>query len=326
MQNVKRLKSVPDDKRAAFTVIELVVCAAILALLVALLLPAVQGTREASRKMQCAANLRQIGIAISAYESAHGMFPPGGSYGASLHVSLLPFLDQSPLYKLYDFAKRDDSAVRFTKVPLYLCPSDPAPVAWPATTPGEIATSYAGNAGTGVLKYGYNGMFRHISAASPPLRDGPIRAQDVFNGMSNTAAVSEILFSDGSFTRLRVTWNSPQRFSTPGEQDEFAAYCADIPPAPHDFGWQGDTFGRGRPWTKGDISYTMYNHVLGPNQPSCFNKSDVQTAIVSAGSAHAGGVNLLYADGHLTFAAQSIDSAVWRGLGSRVESDLIGAP
>ena len=312
--------------RAGFTVMELLVCVALIALLIALLMPAVQSSRESARRLQCGANLRQIGIAIGAYESTHGMFPPGGSYGASMHVALLPFLEHPELYQAYDFVKRDDSALKNVMLPIFLCPSDPAPAVSTLMLPGQAATSYAGNAGTGVLKFGYNGLFRHISPAGPPRPDGPVRARDVADGLSNTAAVSEILYSDGSFSRSRTTWNTPQVFSTPQQLDEFAAYCSGTPQIPRDFGWQGDGFGRGRPWTKGDLSYTMYNHVLGPNQLSCFDGSDVQMAIVSAGSAHSGGVNLLFGDGHLRFMSQSIDSNVWRSFGSRVDSDFVGGP
>ncbi|MBS0265798.1 MAG: DUF1559 domain-containing protein [Planctomycetes bacterium] len=305
---------------------ELVVCIAILGILAALLVPAMQTSREGARKMQCASNLRQIGIAVGAYESTHGMFPPGGSYGASMHVVLLPFLEQAELFQAYNFVKRDDKALRNVELPIFLCPSESAPAVSSAALPGQVATSYAGNAGTGVLKYGYNGLFRHISPAGPPRRDGPIRARDVVDGLSNTAAVSEILYGDGTFARLRTSWNTPAVYREPHQLDEFASNCAAIPQFPRDFGWQGDGFGRGRPWTKGDISYTMYNHVLGPGEPSCYNGSDVQTAIVSAGSAHTNGVNLLFGDGHLKFISQSIDLNVWRSFGSRVDSDFFVNP
>jgi prepilin-type processing-associated H-X9-DG protein len=66
----------------------------------------------------------------------------------------------------------------------------------------------------------------------------------------------------------------------------------------------------------------MYNHVLGPNAPSCFNGTSVQTGIYSAAVAHRAGVNVLFGDGRVNFIAQSIDRTVWRDLGSRVDQDL----
>jgi prepilin-type N-terminal cleavage/methylation domain-containing protein/prepilin-type processing-associated H-X9-DG protein len=311
-------------RRPAFTLLELVACLAVLGILLALLLPAIIAARESSRRMECSANLKQIGIAIAAYEAQHQMFPPGGAYGASMHVVLLPFLDQQSLYDRYDFIKRDDSAVRTYVMPLYICPSDPALSAWPSMGSWVVTTNYAGNAGTGVIMgHGYNGMFRHISPARPPLRDGPIRAQDVKDGLSNTASVSEILHTNGTPDRLRVNWNTPARYP---HQDEFVAACAGIPPVPTDYGWAGDIFSRGQPWTVGDVGITMYNHVLGPNQPSCYNAGSVQDGIYSAASAHNAGVNLLFADGHLNFISASVDIAVWQGFGSRVESDLVPVP
>ncbi len=80
---------------------------------------------------------------------------------------------------------------------------------------------------------------------------------------------------------------------------------------------------RGLPWTYGNIAFTMYNHVLGPNQPSCFNGGDVQAAIVSAGSSHSGGVNLLYGDGHVAYISNTVNLAVWRRAGARVDSDIL---
>jgi prepilin-type N-terminal cleavage/methylation domain-containing protein/prepilin-type processing-associated H-X9-DG protein len=307
--------------RRGVTILELLVVVTIIGLLLALILPAVSVSRETARKAECMSHLKQIGVAIAAYESLHGMFPPGGSYGASMHVSLLPFLGQKALYDRYDFIKRDDTSVRTVVVPLYLCPSDPAPNAWMYGGRVDATTSYAGNSGTGVMKYGYNGMFRHISAGGKFERDGPIRAADVFDGLSNTAAVSEILHGDGSNARLRVNWNTPKEFS-PEEFNEFAKYCSAIPPIPVDYGWKGVAWARGVPWTMGEIGFTMYNHILQPNEPSCYNQTSVQSAIASAGSAHTAGVNVLFGDGRVNFVANNVDLDVWREFGSRVGSDL----
>ena len=324
-----RQRSHIRDGRGAFTIIELMVSLGIVAILVALLIPAVQSVRESARRSQCAANLKQIGIAIAAYESAHGMFPPGGAWNASMHVCLLPFVDQGSLYNRYNFSNRttilgNNHEIATTKIPLYLCPTDAVPAAWPiGEAAGKISTSYAGNSGTGVLKHGYNGMFRYLAFAQPPGRGGPIRAVDVRRGLSNTAAVSEMLHADGTHVRLRVNWNTPEQFNDPTQYDQFAAYCAAIPPVPTEYGWRGNPHMRGCPWIDGNIGSTMYNHILGPNQPSCLNGTAAQTAIVSAGSAHRGGVNLVYGDGHVAFIGDSIDIAVWRSTGARVESDLV---
>ncbi|MCH7990705.1 MAG: DUF1559 domain-containing protein, partial [Planctomycetes bacterium] len=99
-----------------FTLIELLVSIAIIAILIALLLPAVQQAREAARRTQCKSHLKQIGIALHNYHGAHGSFPPflinrtgspsriaDDDKGANWLVFLLPFIDQSPLYNKWDF-------------------------------------------------------------------------------------------------------------------------------------------------------------------------------------------------------------------------------
>jgi prepilin-type N-terminal cleavage/methylation domain-containing protein/prepilin-type processing-associated H-X9-DG protein len=128
-------------KRAAasrgFTLVELMVVIAIIGLLMAMLLPAVQLARESGRRGACINNLRQIGLAIHMYHDVNGAFPPGGispgpccsveSY-TSWTIQILPFIEQKDLYNQYDQNETNESvankAVRETFIGVYSCPSD----------------------------------------------------------------------------------------------------------------------------------------------------------------------------------------------------------
>jgi len=119
-------------KPSGFTLVELLAVLAIIGTLIGLLLPAVQRSREAGRKMQCANNLKQMGVALANYEQAKKRFPPGNDQiGSRLHAwssFILPFLEQSAVSDRIDYTKPwDDPASNLSKVditiPTYVCPS-----------------------------------------------------------------------------------------------------------------------------------------------------------------------------------------------------------
>ncbi|MFN0054835.1 MAG: DUF1559 domain-containing protein [Planctomycetales bacterium] len=166
----------PSRARSGFTLIELLVVIAIIAILTSLLLPAVQRAREAARRAQCQANLKQIGLALHAYQGTHRVLPPsrlavgyvgwggpsqGGPKGflnATGWVMLLPYFDQGPLYDRYDHRQaacwstqygaynlsqmigdpNTNAEVVQTVLPLLLCPSDPGGLYFNQTEPGLI--------------------------------------------------------------------------------------------------------------------------------------------------------------------------------------------
>ena len=126
---------ISDRNRRGFTLIELLVVIAIIAILIALLVPAVQKVREAAARLQCQNNLKQIALACHGYHDARKMLPNSfdANTGLSWHVLILPYIDQDPLHRQFDFTTVNNthtSAARndpfgLVKLPVYQCPTCP---------------------------------------------------------------------------------------------------------------------------------------------------------------------------------------------------------
>ena len=181
-------------RTAGFTLVELLVVIAIIGILVALLLPAVQAAREAARRIQCGNNLKQIGLALHNYHSAHATFPYGGGLTGGLpgiclydtdfdqnhshnwRVHILPYMEQVQLYQSipvisvsgeYEFHDAFEVLPQHkTPVPAYYCPSEAGPqvrtgvpvFAWAASPKDGVAavSSYRGSAGN-ISHWGWGG-------------------------------------------------------------------------------------------------------------------------------------------------------------------------
>jgi prepilin-type processing-associated H-X9-DG protein len=235
-----------------------------------------------------------------------------------MHVSMLPFIEQSDLYDRIQERKLSNwnAAVPIDIVlPILLCPTDSAPVL--VGTSKKAGTNYAGNCGVWLIPNGFDGLFVYLPPPPGPYRGAPVRLADVTDGLSNTAALSEILRASESKGRLRVNWNTPKLYMLSTELDAFASYCRSLPDNPFEFGWVGDPWARGLPWTEGAVGFTLYNHGIEPNNPSCYNQDGVASALSAAASEHSGGVNVLLGDGRVEFIGEAVDRVVWRDIGSR---------
>src|SRR5262245_42281806 len=218
-------------RRRGFTLIELLVVIAIIAVLIGLLLPAVQKVREAANRMKCQNNLKQIGIALHSYHDANGTFPSGhkvtydgtndGStiYLANWAVLILPFIEQDNLYRQYDQTlsafHANNKFVRETYVATYACPSDinankiltpeSAPSSGGGGTPFMTGSYRAmgGVSATGFDQWaGYPSEVKVNAQTAAGLRGvfhtdwaggpvGPDRMTSITDGTSNTLAVGE---------------------------------------------------------------------------------------------------------------------------------------
>ncbi len=315
-------------RRHAFTLIELLVVIAIIAILIGLLLPAVQKVRESAARMSCSNNLKQIGLAAHAYHDTYNGLPqgrsPSNAKSFSAHAQVLPFIEQENAKKLIDFTQAwnhaNNVAAKGTKIKTFVCPSDDT-----SAVPADTApNSYRANEGTIVAMWQGASDANGVNTALPPNNgpffcNTPYRFADITDGTSNTAAFSEHVSGDYSNSVGSVKKDTFQPGTYPATADEAVQQCNAVDPT--DLTKQGYS-NVGGPWLYGYHSTTSYWHIAPPNGRSCmFPPSRIAT---SANSNHTGGVNIVLCDGSVRFVRDSLDIATWRALGTRNGNEVVG--
>ena len=300
-------------KRKGFTLIELLVVIAIIAILIGLLLPAVQKVREAAARMSCSNNLKQLGIAHHSYHDAHGhlmpvMGPSGCCWGTWM-ILVMPYIEQDNVFRLYqNWGGNDSTGPRYSAAPnttnvtsrrfkIMTCPSDSER----SPFGGLTNHNYSVNTGTG-------GTYRTIPNGAPAgfvpeagMFDGGnrtrrIKLTDVSDGLTNTLMLAEVIQGEGSDLRGFQWWGDAAGFST------FAPPNTSTP----------------------DQIYASFfcNNQPARNLPC----TGTGGAVFYSRSRHSNGVNVTLGDASVRFITSSISPLTWLRMGSISDGQVINLP
>ena len=307
-----------------FTLIELLVVISIIAVLIALLLPAVQAAREAARRSQCINNLKQIGVALQNYHSAHNCLPagyyshwradtgdmgtaeddigPGWAWGSVI----LPFMEQGPLHSAINFSLTMTSGAnetaQTTRIATYLCPSDTPPQIVPVRNENNTATIYQVGTSNYVGVYGVGEIGEAPGRGNGSFfRNSAVDYAQIRDGSSSTFAVGERCHRLSYVTwtgRAIGGWLHPTATFEPVGSNQFL-------PEPEE-------------------SFTM---VLGPIEVDEYPRTPnyPRAHVEDFWSQHWGGVNFLFHDGSVRFIKSSINPHVYEALATRNSHEIISS-
>ncbi len=307
--------------RAAFTLIELLVVIAIIAILIGLLLPAVQKVREAAARAKCQNNLKQMGLGLHNHLSAFDGFPSAQTpvNGFSMHTQLLPYIEQDNLFRSVNLAlpitDAANATARSTPVSMYLCPSDPVQ-SLPA---GLAGNNYRINSGVSIVN-----TFPSTANATLPAPNGgfwsteQFRIADFTDGTSSTAAISEHVKGDYSNAIVSPNGDTFQPGTYPATPDEALAQCLAIDI--NDLSKQGNS-NAGDYWMSNTHTSTRYYHAFPAGSRGCMFPP--QRIATTANSAHNNIVNVLMFDGSVRVVPYSTSLTAWRALGTRNGGEVV---
>ena len=330
--------------RSGFTLVELLVVIAIIGILIGMLLPAVQSVREAARRIACANNVRQMGLATLNYESAHMAFPAtwapagdpetGNIDGWSVQGQILPFLEQGNLYSEIDFAlsynastiniSGTDQRLSSVRVAVYQCPSEVRDeLRLKNGEPYHYPLSYAANAGDWFV---YNPATRQTGpGAMTTFRENAISS--FTDGTSNTLFYGEVKAYTPYFRNAAIGGE----LTKPVDPTAIASLGGDFKSS------SGHT-----EWVDGRAHQTSFTATFAPNTFVPYEVSSDEVydvdwtnqqegksltastyAAVTSRSYHPGGVNTGRADGSVKFFSEDVSLSVWTALSTRNGGEVV---